>query len=310
MSQAKRRGFTLIELLVVIAIIAVLIGLLLPAVQKVRAAAQKVQCSNNLKQIGLAVHNFHDSNRRFPFQELYATPPVVVANTWSWQVQVMPFLEQGALFQQLNPQPGMLPVSTTLYNGVALLQQPVKSFRCPSDATGPVTNPFYTNFTHSSYVGSQNVISPLRADGGAITMITIPDGTSNTLMVGERRLNIDPIEDRHTGGSVFGRRGGSDAAIVLHAGWRINLPNPATSTTNPAAGDPNCKRHNASSLHQGGAQFAMADGSVRFISDTVAFNPASAPPPSGCVEGHEFAGPGFTWQNLYGRQDGNPIGDF
>src|SRR5579884_3726482 len=128
---ARRAGFTLIELLVVIAIIAVLIGLLLPAVQKVREAASRANCQNNLHQIGLALHNYHDTQGSFPSGYRCPQPQANVDYTapgWGWAAQLLPFIEQGNLAQQIN---FALPVEDP--SNLAVRMMPIKLYICPSD---------------------------------------------------------------------------------------------------------------------------------------------------------------------------------
>src|SRR4051794_6115852 len=137
----RRRGFTLIELLVVIAIIAVLIGLLLPAVQKVREAAARMSCQNNLKQMGLAMHNYHDANRVFP---LGGVANNVCCNTEggpSWAISILPYLEQANLYQLYSPAQ-----TTENVANKALRETVVKTYNCPSDqragqVMAPVSGP-------------------------------------------------------------------------------------------------------------------------------------------------------------------------
>jgi prepilin-type N-terminal cleavage/methylation domain-containing protein/prepilin-type processing-associated H-X9-DG protein len=258
-----RRAFTLVELLVVIAIIGVLVGLLLPAVQKVREAANRIKCANNLKQIALALHNYHDTNGSLP--PGYQAPGFNVG--WGWGAFLLPFLEQQNLSTQLG-------VSSTAFGGGAnpvlatpLTQTKLSVYVCPSD-TGPALNPFKRDHAKSNYRGVAGPYLPpvYVADvdyGGVlfqnskVRLTDITDGTSNTLAVGECVLDVPTTKvaaiwvgmDSSGDGVVFI----SDVFWSVDAGdYRLNGPGPQAF----------------SSRHPGGVQFGLCDGSVRLIHDT------------------------------------------
>jgi len=189
----RRAAFTLVELLVVIAIIGVLVALLLPAVQAAREAARRTQCSNNMRQIGLAFHNFHDSRGRFM--------PLGGANvngSWGWGASLLPYLEQGNMYQAIgspditsvdNLAPAKLVPSNPTGQLGALLQNRLAPFVCRSDPISLPTNDNFGNYGASNYVASEGLLtwaftgtSPnwVVNPPGNIRMANISDGTSNT----------------------------------------------------------------------------------------------------------------------------------
>jgi prepilin-type N-terminal cleavage/methylation domain-containing protein len=203
--RLRRTGFTLIELLVVIAIIAILIGLLLPAVQRVREAAARAQCQNNLKQIALAVHSYHDNYKKVPsigawnaqfrgnsFPALQCGGGLKSADgvQGSWLVHLLPYLEQGNLYKKFQAAASLNSGSDGFSAYDALTTTAVPMFLCPSDGSNP-TNTMAeggTPYASGSYAGNVMVFNPVKTRS---LMAAMPDGASNTVMVAERVLYCD-----------------------------------------------------------------------------------------------------------------------
>lgn len=190
MSVRQKRGFTLIELLVVIAIIGVLVALLLPAVQQAREAARRTQCRNNLKQIGLAFHNYHDTYNTFPPGMVSKIPNNITsseAGCWAWGTSILPMIDQAALYNQLNSGSMTPDAVAATVAGKTALQTPLSVFRCPTDS-GPQLN------TYDSTQGGNENTTPADAYSRFITDGTtkVPIATSNYVAVASAGESTTP----------------------------------------------------------------------------------------------------------------------
>jgi prepilin-type N-terminal cleavage/methylation domain-containing protein/prepilin-type processing-associated H-X9-DG protein len=295
----KSAAFTLIELLVVIAIIAILIGLLLPAVQKVREAAARTKCTNNLKQIGLAMHMYQDTNNKLPAGWVTSNPNGAIAPNpgWSWSLLILSYIEQGPLYNTINPDvttPGGPPTANTI------LQTPLSIYRCPSDPGQPI-NTSLQSYGMSNYVVNREVVGPGRLDGSntpnALSVQNIQDGSSNTILVGER-------DSQRNIGAIWGVRSSvTSASFEGRPGSALNPLNPATP---PSAGTGNAQRLAFNSLHPGGVMFVFGDGSVRFISNSVDADPNDVWTNFPANQAPSGSG-GYTLQKLIHPGDGLPV---
>jgi prepilin-type N-terminal cleavage/methylation domain-containing protein/prepilin-type processing-associated H-X9-DG protein len=272
-----RRAFTLIELLVVIAIIAVLIGLLLPAVQKVREAAVRAKCQNNLKQLALALHSYEGTTRVLPKGRRWmaGTRPDPYPRA-SWIVPILPHLERDDLWRaadaayRTQPSPGFNPPHTPLAT-------PLPAVACPSDPR--VAVPQYSAkedraVALTSYLGVSGVTTAA-ADGlfftdSAVRFADVTDGLANTLLLGER----PPPPDFEYGWWYAGNgQDGSGSAEFLLGVREPNLRpvgaglpcGPGRYAFKPSRFDDPCGLFHYWSPHPGGANFALADGAVRFV---------------------------------------------
>ena len=326
----RRKGFTLIELLVVIAIIAILIALLLPAVQQAREAARRTQCKNNLKQIGLALHNYHDTYSVLPpgrIRNTYAG----ITDAWytgniAWAPRILAQIEQANIFATINWNLGQGTSGTDGHGGVngvsptGARRQILPAFRCPSDpGTGgvPWTTPAGVRVTGATpnagyasgnYVGNVGTSTRLNANPPGIfgqnsrtKFRDITDGTSNTMAVSEVVIGFYREGTNDTANNTVCSTGAKDTNSTRQAGYSwfyAYFPQAAFFSTflgpnNKLSVDcgVNSDRVNqaARSMHIGGVQAVLCDGSVRFVSENIDMG---------------------TWSNLGNKSDGNVLGEF
>lgn len=309
----RRFGFTLIELLVVIAIIAVLIALLLPAVQQARESARRTQCRNNMKQIGLALHNYESTMTCFPLGSF--APWNTVPN---WRLQLFPYIDQAPLFSLMDftqSIAGNVTNSNTNY----LSSLKIQGYICPSSNLDPCANivnnprniqiPMYVGISGATpdvagrTIGSSSNYGGFYTSNGMLLHNKITrirdatDGTTNVIIVAEQsgRVGITDMRSGYYGGYTGTTFSGEVSASVPNGAdswstgltgvqYRINAPTMAGGSDNPW--DANTV---VNSFHAGGIHVLMTDGSVRFISDNIDFT---------------------TFRNLCSRDDGVPVGDF
>ena len=279
-----RPGFTLIELLVVIAIIAILIGLLLPAVQKVREAAARTQCVNKMKQVGLALHNYHDANLKFPpgYVSAYDSMGNDTGPGWGWAAHILPQMEQDNLFRLIDPkQPIESAANAQARIGI------VKSYLCPSDTPPQQAFPVGPRLANgqlisttctvapANYVGNFGVGEPgVDGDGvffrgSTVRIGEITDGTSSTLMVGERSF-------KHAESTWVGAVTGSNQTATPGSPMPMQIENASnfvlahTGETYDGPANPSEINH-YTARHTGGGNFVFADGHVSYLSRSTSY---------------------------------------
>jgi prepilin-type N-terminal cleavage/methylation domain-containing protein len=295
-SPRSRSGFTLIELLVSIAIIAVLIGLLLPAVQKVRESASRVRCTNHLKQLGLALHSFHGAHSKMPPGLGWFPAFQPGAGVGTLLFHILPFVEQENLYRRSEYANYYFAANNRVYS------EPVKLFQCSSDPTlenGVFTDWMGNRWGASSYAINAQMVTEvdsagyIRNAGVCRNFASLTDGLSNTIFSGEKYVRCtNPIFPR--GGSLWAYWVTDTSLVPYHPGFGISWSSTSIGPgsrfqVQPTPIDGNCDPTRLSTPHSPGMPAGMADGSVRLLSRNMT---------------------GTLWWHLCTAQGGEVIGDW
>ena len=355
--QRFRQAFTLIELLVVVAVIAILVALILPSVQQAREAARQTACRNNLKQMGISLHSYHDTFGSLPSGYISSLGAVEDDKGWGWGAMILPFIEQNALYGSLRSRELSLTQVAYDYRNIDILQTPLSLYTCPSDQGGrlcdevrsivipgsvavlwpesrrgqsastapasrhipppppkpeppkppPPPPPIRLRIGRSNYVGvfgsqwdsRRDNWSPTDFGGNGlfgrnslVRLSLITDGTSNTLAIGER--STENFAATWAGVDASGGCAMADNQSVLGTAFYPLNQKPVSEYVD-------CEgtgSANFSSVHPGGAFFLLADGSVRFLAETIDSRPTTGVRPTG------------LYQKLAHRSDGEIIEEF
>ena len=306
-----RDGFTLVELLVVIAIIGILIGMLLPAVQTVRAAARRISCANQTRQLALGCLNYESAFKRLPAGQHNNAISGSDANSngWGWKTLILPYMEQGNLEAQFD-----IDLKMNHAANINLVRTIVPTYNCPADPglnDELIVESTTLQFSRSSYIGNagsfqRSGLPSHDAYNGVLTrtadqrhegvkLSDITDGLSNTMLAGES-LKFGTTWDPSMFGFVFANGNASQSlGQMRHGEGLINPKNPVTN------GDEN---GTFASNHEGGINFSFVDGSVHFISDTIFHNRMSFE--EFLVNPSELG----AYQRLFSRNDGQVVQEF
>ena len=289
----KKRGFALVEMLVLVGIITLILAVLLPAIQSFREDARRMHCKNNLKRIGLALHNYHETYNTFPPGWISNLGASGLGARFGWQASILPFLDQAPLYNQIRFH---LTPHDADQNPLKVCQTTLIAYRCQVDPA-PERNPLRGEFATSNYSGNYGdfparlrplglgdfwpgvVDAPMQSRGifalnSSVRFISITDGTSNTFLVGER---------------------GFSSGAGIWAGVTDNAHEDDTLTDCSHRSRPNASWSSYSSRHEGGVHMLLCDGAVRFVADKI---DSKAAPDQG------------TFQKLGCKDEGQVIGDF